>query len=120
MTTTTTTTTTLRARRSAPRATLLVTHPELVRDALKLGALAAIVAVVGAFWPAAALAALVWIAGGAAEVRVSAFALGVPMLAVTMPTTAIWWVGAVGTRRAVRSFRAERQALEQDRGAVVS
>jgi hypothetical protein len=104
---------TIGLERSLPRAKVADARRELIRDSLELGALAALAAIVGAFWPAGALAALVMIASGSADVSGHAFALGLPMLAVTVPTGAIWWLGAIRTRRAVRAFHASWAGRER-------
>jgi hypothetical protein len=97
---------TLRVGRSLPRARTSDGRREVIRDAIVLGGLGALAAIVGAFWPAGLLAGFVLLASGSMELGVRALALGLPMLTVTVPTMGIWWVGAIRTRQAIRAFHA--------------
>jgi hypothetical protein len=71
-------------------------------EIIVLTGLAATAAVVGAAAPALCAAVLVVAATGSGTAAGAVMALALPFLAITIPTMAIWLLGAVGTRQTIR------------------
>jgi hypothetical protein len=72
------------------------------REALRLAAIALAAAVAGAALPATAFALFVGSVTGSEVAAASVAAMGLPFLAITIPTMAIWLLGAIQTERAIR------------------
>jgi hypothetical protein len=77
----------------------------LAYEVIVLTGLAAITAIVGGSAPAICAALLVLAATGSSVAAATVMALALPFLAITIPVTAIWFLGAVATRLTLRRLR---------------
>jgi hypothetical protein len=78
-----------------------IDRPAVSCEPATLVAIAATAALVGSIAPAAAFALVAAIATGSWMMAASVLVMSVPFLAVTVPTMAVWLVGAIGTRGAI-------------------
>jgi hypothetical protein len=109
------TVTTIRAAtrpREARPLTRRIDRYRLRLEVLELTAAAAMTAVVGAMVPAVGIGFVVSATTGSGKAFGAIAGLSGPFLAVTSPMTAIWLLGAIQTRRAIRCLRAS-----DDRGS---
>src|SRR3954469_972932 len=72
------------------------------REILRLAFIALTAAGAGAALPATAFALLVASATGSWVAAASVAAMGIPFLAITIPTMAVWLLGVIQTERAIR------------------
>jgi hypothetical protein len=97
--------TTIRASQ-VPREARSLTRPVVRSDgaygAVQLTLIATATAIVGAMTPAVLTAFIVAATTGSWEAAASVASLSLPFLMVTVPTSAIWLVGAINTRRTIR------------------
>jgi hypothetical protein len=70
-------------------------------DLARIGALALLVAVAAAMEPALVIGACVGVATGTLDGIGELFLLGAPLLWITIPVMALWFLSAVATRRAI-------------------
>lgn len=77
----------------------------LAYEVIVLSGLAAITSAVGGTASAICAALLVFAATGSSVAAAAVMALALPFLAITIPVTAIWFLGAVGTLLTVRRLR---------------